>query len=175
MSNRITTAVAVSAMLGLTAIGCERAPVGTYEEPRDTTVTQPETMAPTGTAGAGMVRVADIQEDPGQFVGRKVVVEAEVDRVVGPHAFFVDEESPLRAGIDNDLLVLTRDSGDSAAASRADDQWTDERVRVTGTIHEMNVADIEREIAWELTPQIEAELEGRQAVLIADSVERIQR
>jgi hypothetical protein len=35
-------------------------------------------------------------------------------------------------------------------------------------------ADIEREIGWDLDPQLEAEYEGRKSVLIAESVERVR-
>ena len=48
-------------------------------------------------------------------------------------------------------------------------------MRVTGKVHEVSVVEVEREIGWDLDPEIEAELEDRDAVLIAESVRPIER
>ena len=47
-------------------------------------------------------------------------------------------------------------------------------MRVTGTIGKLSIVDIEREVGWDLTPELEVEVEGAKAVLIAKSVERVQ-
>jgi hypothetical protein len=37
----------------------------------------------------------------------------------------------------------------------------------------IRVVELEREVGWELTPEIEAEVEGISAAVIADSVQRV--
>lgn len=118
------------------------------------------------------ISVADIVAEPETYVGRQVTIEADVDDVMGPHAFALDEDAPLAGGVDNDLLVLAREPLPTGAM---DDQWVDERVRVTGTVARMDVVEIEREIDWDLNPEIEAEFEDRRAVLIAESVSRVSQ
>ncbi|MGE4056462.1 MAG: hypothetical protein AB7F99_16865 [Vicinamibacterales bacterium] len=116
------------------------------------------------------ITVADIVGEPETYYGRQVTIEADVDQVMGPSAFSVDEDAPLAGGIDNDLLVLSKEA---ASLQGLDDKWTDSRVRVTGTVGRVDTVEIEREIDWDLNPEVEAEFEGQQAVLIADSVERL--
>lgn len=178
MRLRKLIAVGASAAMALTLVACGGAE-RTEEEPREGAA-MPETTAPGdttagGAAGtAGGTRVAEVTENPQQFLGRTITMEAEVDRVLGPRAFYLDEESPTSGGIDRDLLVLTRSTADAAAAAQAEDQWVNERVRVTGTVGTISVVEVEREVGWDLDPQIEAELEKARAVVFADSVQRMQ-
>lgn len=122
-------------------------------------------------AAEGTVRVADIQEDPTRFVGQTVTVVADVEEVHSPRAFSLDEDSPAAGGIDNDLLVLSPQSGN---LRDIDDQWLNNKVRVTGKVGAVNVVEVEREIGWDLTPELEVEVGKAKAVLIASSVERVQ-
>ena len=158
--------------LALAPLACERAG-------DDTPMREPATdqsAYPVGTGGemeeeSGTVRVADIAGDPEQFVGRSVTVVADVEEVFGPRAFALDEDAPLAGGIDNDLLVLGRDT---RGLDEIDDQWLDNKVKVTGTVARSAVVEVEREIGWDLQPEIETELEGKGAVLIAESIERVE-
>jgi len=122
-------------------------------------------------SAAGTVAVDDITGNPEKYVGQTVTVVAEVDEVHGPDAFSLDEEHPVAGGIDNDLLVI---GPQAASLEDLDDQWLNDKVRVTGTIGRLSVVDIEREVGWDLTPELEVEVEGAKAVLIAKSVERVQ-
>jgi hypothetical protein len=119
----------------------------------------------------GTVRVADIQEDPTKFVGQSVTVVADVEEVHSPRAFSLDEDSPAAGGIDNDLMVLYPQSG---SLRDIDDQWLNNKVRVTGTVGAVNVVEIEREIGWDLSPELEMEVGKAKAVLIARTVERVE-
>jgi hypothetical protein len=47
-------------------------------------------------------------------------------------------------------------------------------VRVTGTVGKMSVVEIEREIGWDLRPELEVEVEKARAVMIASSVQRVE-
>lgn len=114
--------------------------------------------------------VADLVASPDRYVGQTVTVVADVEEVLTPQAFSLDEDAPLEGGIDRDLLVL---SPKAANLSDIDDQWLNNKVRVTGKVGKMAVVEVEREVGWDLNPQLEAELERAGAVLIATSIERV--
>jgi len=123
-----------------------------------------------GTYGAN-TRVADITGNLNNYLGQTVTVVADVQEVLGPRAFKLDEDSPLAGGIDNDLMVLSPQARNLTAL---DDNWLNNKVRVTGVVRQFAVADIEREVGWDLDTRIETELSGNKPVLIANSVERVQ-
>jgi hypothetical protein len=130
------------------------------------TVTSPGDVALT----PGSLRVADIMDNPTQYIGDTVTVEADVEEVLGTYAFVLDEDDPIAGGIDNDLMVF---SAKSAMLADIDDQWLNNRVRVTGVVRQATVAEIEREVEWDLTPDVETKVDGTKPVLIAHSFQRI--
>jgi hypothetical protein len=119
----------------------------------------------------GNVTIAEIADDPAKYEGKTVTVVSEVDEVLAPRAFKMDEDALAAGGIDNDLIVLSAKAGSRADI---DDQWLNDKVRVTGKVHRGAVVDIEREIGWDLDPAIEVELEEERPVLIAESIERVR-
>jgi hypothetical protein len=119
----------------------------------------------------GTVRVADIQDHPDTYAGQTVTVVADVEEVHSARAFSLDEDSPAAGGVDNDLIVLSPQAG---SLTDIDDQWLNNKVRVTGTVGVVNIVEIEREIGWDLTPELEVEVGKAKAVIIAKSVERIE-
>jgi hypothetical protein len=122
-------------------------------------------------AEAGTTRVADIAGEPDKYLGQTVTVVADVEEVHSPRAFSLDEDSPAAGGIDNDLIVLSPAAG---SLSDIDDQWLDNKVRVTGKVGKLQIVEIERELGWDLDPELEVEVEKARAVIIASSVERIR-
>lgn len=122
-------------------------------------------------APAGTVRVADIAGEPDKYLGQTVTVVADVEEVHSPRAFSLDEDSPLAGGIDNDLMVLSPQAG---SLSDIDDTWLNNKVRVTGKVGKLSIVEIERELGWDLTPELEVEVEKAKAVLIASSVQRVE-
>lgn len=130
------------------------------------------TTGTTDGAQDGATRVADIVAAPDRYFGKTVTVIADVEEVLGPRSFALDEDAPLRGGIDRDLLVFSRNAAD---LTDIDDQWLNNKVRVSGTVGRYSVVEIERELGWDLDPQLEAELERSGAVLIASSVQRVSR
>lgn len=105
------------------------------------------------------------------YLGRNVTVEADVQEVFGPRAFTLDEDDALAGGIDNDVLVVGTQTGN---LERIEDNWLRNKVRVTGTVRGVALVDVEREVGWDLDPQIEAELQDVKAVIVASSVQRLQ-
>lgn len=162
MVRRSFTICSLAAALVVGAFGCDGTPAITVDPANRGSAAAPAT---------GTVNVADIVGNPDAYLGRTVTVQADVEEVLGPMAFALDEDSPLTGGVDNDLLVFSRKS---ASLANIDDQWLNNRVRVTGTVSRMSVVELEREIGWDLDPRIEAELERVRPVLIAQSVERTQ-
>lgn len=142
-----------------------------YVDDTDTARNDTAITGSVGTTGDGTVRVADVVAAPDEYFGRTVTLEADVEEVFGPRAFALDEDAPFAGGIDNDLLVLSKEAGSLADI---DDRWLNNKVRVTGTVGRMSVVDVERELGWDLDPEIEVELERAGAVLIASSVNRVQ-
>ena len=105
-------------------------------------------------------------------MGKTVIVVADVQEVLGPRAFTLDEDDVLAGGIDNDMLVLSPQAGN---LTPIENNWMKNKVRVTGTVRALAVAEIEREVGWDLDRKIEAEFKKVKAVLVASSVERLQR
>lgn len=134
--------------------------------------TEAERTGASAPAADGTVNVAAITGDPNRYLGQTVTVVADVEEVHGPLAFSLDEDAPLAGGVDNDLLVLSPKAG---SLSNIDDQWLNNKVRVTGKVGKLTVIDAERELGWDLTPELEVEVERARAVIIATSVERTQR
>lgn len=172
MHRRRSSTAGLGLALALVIAGCgdaEQDNVGAL----DTGMAAPTTAAPApteSTAAGTMLRVADITGNPDQYIGQTVTVEADVEEVKSAFAFELDEDAALAGGVDNELLVF---SPQSAQLASVDDQWLNNRVRVSGTVRRMTVAELEREIGWDLEPELESELEDTRPVLIATSVERI--
>lgn len=114
--------------------------------------------------------VAAIQDNTDAWVGKTVTVVADVEEVWGPRAFSLDEDSMTTGGIDNDIAVLSPKAGSLA---NIDDQWRNNKVKVTGVVHRFVVVEIEKELGWDLDPKIETEIEARKPVIIATAVERV--
>ncbi len=121
--------------------------------------------------GATVTDVAAIVASPAQFIGKTVTVEADVDEVLGPQAFELDEDSPMRGGVDNDLIVAYPMS---LRLAPLDNKWLKNKVRVTGTVRAGSVVELERELGWDMSEELEADIKIK-PVLVAHSVERLNR
>ena len=159
------TAIGVM-VLSMAVYGCDRSE-------KRTTTTETPAARPSDAAPAAntALKVEDLVKDADRYMGQEVTVVGEVDEVLSPQAFALDEDSMLEGGIDNDLLVFYPKSAELAPL---DDAWLNDGVRVTGTVGRMTVTEIEREVGWDLDPKIEIEVEKKGPVLIAKRVERVQ-
>ena len=120
-------------------------------------------------AAGDNVTVADITGNWNNYAGKTVTVNGWAERAYGPNAFRLDEDSVFTGGIDNDLLVVGA-SGAIPAGMRSG--VADSRVRVTGTVRRFVVAEIERDLGFDLTNEVEAEFRDK-PVLVARSVQQI--
>jgi hypothetical protein len=123
-------------------------------------------------AASGEVTVGKIVGNLNDYLGKTVTVVADVQEVLGPRAFTLDEDDVLAGGIDNDMLVVSPQAGN---LTPIENNWLKNKVRVTGTVRGVVVAEIEREVGWDLDRKIKAEFKDVKAVLVASSVERLQR
>ncbi len=107
----------------------------------------------------------EITENPNKYYGRTLAVAGEVENIVGPNAFTLDEDELIGA---SDLLVLVANPK-SANTTVKDGEY----VAVTGVLRSFVVADIERDydLTWDLNLQKQLEVEYKdKPVLIVQGV-----
>jgi hypothetical protein len=115
---------------------------------------------------AGMLTVAQIMEDPEQYIGQQVTITANAEEIIGERAFKLDEDDALAGGIDNDLLVI----GAAANEPQFDEGiLNEEQVTVTGTLRMFNREQLGADLGYDLDADTFADWEG-QPVLVAESV-----
>jgi hypothetical protein len=102
----------------------------------------------------------DLEEQPSKYRGQRVTVRGEVENVLGPRLFTVDEQDWV--DFDGETLVLV--PAPAIAFVRED-----RPVIITGTVRPFMKAEITREWGWLGDPTIEAEF-SRRSILVAESV-----
>jgi hypothetical protein len=112
----------------------------------------------------GGVTARQIIENPGAYVGKTVTVSGDVEEIWNPRAFNMD--SGISVG---ELLVVGREPFPQIPEAGNRAYVINDVATVTGIVRILVTADIEREIGWDLTPQIETEFNAK-PVLIAQSV-----
>jgi hypothetical protein len=110
--------------------------------------------------------VDTLKEHPGRFYDKQVRVTGEVDEIYSDRAFRLEGTG---WAFDDDITVLMKKPLDAAAGGVLQ---KDEELVVSGTVRRFVVADVERDIGWDLTPEVEVKLKER-PVLIADSVRKV--
>lgn len=105
--------------------------------------------------------VGEITRNPSAFYGKTIAVKGEVEDIVSPNSFRLDEDG-LDGVIDNkDLLVLNTTPGQTVKDNQ--------KVVVTGVLRPFVVADFEKEydLKWDLTVQkkLEAEYKEKPALV----------
>lgn len=107
------------------------------------------------------VQLEALEEDPSKYIGKEITVDGEVDTVLGPRVFKIDE--PGWADLDGELLVVM--PTDLAALVKEDD-----RVTVSGTVRQFVRTDIERELGWfDSDPSISVNL-SHKPVIVASRI-----
>lgn len=119
-----------------------------------------------GAAWAGTpLDVQELNRRAERYAGQKVAVAGEIQDRVGGASFVLES-----GGIVNDeiLVAVRKDAQGLEPSELAED--TD--VVVTGTLRRVPVIEIERELGWDLEPELEIELEETKSVLVAERIER---
>lgn len=115
----------------------------------------------TGNFKETRVKLDDLEEDSAKYVGRTISVDAEVETVLGPRLFTIDE--PNWGDLDGEILVYMP----STLAALVKD---DDRVTITGTVKTFVRAEVEREWGWlGLEPEVEVEF-AKKPVIVASAI-----
>lgn len=115
-------------------------------------------------AEVGGITAAQVINNPNAYVGKTVTVSGDVEEIHSPRAFNMDSGVSL-----GELLVLGREPFPQLPDSGNRAYVINDTATVTGTVRMLVTADVEREIGWDLTPEIEAEFNAK-PVLIAQTV-----
>jgi len=110
--------------------------------------------------------LGDFEGNPSTYVGQEVTVEGEVDDVLGPRIFVIDEGNWFDM-FDGEALVMV--PSQKFAKLRDGDN-----IKVAGTVRTFDTvrADIEREWGWFGGTDVELNAElNRRAVIVAETVE----
>ncbi len=112
----------------------------------------------------------EITTNPSQYYGRTLAVTGEVEEILSPTSFTLDEDKLFGA---SDLLVIVANPRTGTTTNTPVAVKDDETVAVTGVLRPFVVADLEREydLTWDLDLQKKLEAEYRtKPVLVVQSV-----
>lgn len=109
--------------------------------------------------------VQDLNANIDQYLGKKISVAGEIEDKEGPRSFVLES-----GGIFNDeILVVVPNNARGLNPQQLQD---DADIVVSGTVRAMTVMDVERELGWDLDPELEVEMEGTRNYLVADQISR---
>jgi hypothetical protein len=100
-----------------------------------------------------------------QFNNKRVTVKGDLE-TKGTKSFILES-----GGLINDEIVVI---GDKNIQNKLKQYGDDAQVRVTGTVRNISVVDVEKQYGWDLDPEVEVELEKVKSFLVADEVDLIQ-
>jgi len=102
----------------------------------------------------------NVADQPQSYMGRAVVLHGSIDRLIGTNALVVSHGGIVGGG---DLLVISR------ARNLGGNLTENTSVEIRGMVREFNREALQRELGYELSPQLFSAYEQR-GVIIADSV-----
>lgn len=106
--------------------------------------------------------VQEIKDDPASFVGKTVTIAGEVEEIFSPGVMRVDGVTTLWG---DEIFVL---ANDDALPNKAVTE--DEKLKITGTVQTVTVAEIEADFEVDLETEVEAEIESY-PVLVAERMD----
>ncbi|MCP9496306.1 MAG: hypothetical protein MSG64_17830 [Pyrinomonadaceae bacterium MAG19_C2-C3] len=115
-------------------------------------------------AEVGGVTAAQVINNPNAYVGKTVTVSGDVEEIHSPRAFNMDSGASL-----GELLVLGREPFPQVPDGGNRGYVINDTATVTGTVRMLVTAEIERELGWDLQPELEAEFNAK-PVLVAQTV-----
>lgn len=116
------------------------------------------------TAATTVKDVETILDNVSLYNGKKITVTGEIQDRPDARSFVLES-----GGLLNDEIVVIDAKRKTAVKLDEDSQ-----VSVSGTVRAAPIVDLRRELSWDLDPQIETELEGAQAFIIAEQISQAQ-
>lgn len=121
---------------------------------------------PTENLEAQNETLEDLIEDPEQSYGKRLQIAGEVDEVYGARAFALGGDDFFG----DEMLVVTKNPiAQARSRSAAEPIAEDDIVQVSGTLRPMVITEVERELGWDMQPELEAEFTSK-PVFVADRV-----
>ena len=115
-------------------------------------------------AEVGGVTAAQVINNPSAYVGKTITVSGDVEEIHSPRAFNMDSGASV-----GELLVLGREPFPQLPEAGNRAYLVSDTATVTGIVRLLVTGEVERELGWDLTPEIEAEFSAK-PVLIAQQV-----
>ena len=117
----------------------------------------------------GRATVDEVTDQPDNYIGRAVTVTGEIENVQEDRRVFTVEDHDWIFP-ENLLVVTQRPLSELMPGATADAIREDNKVRVSGTIHRLVTADMEREYDLDLEREFEVEFQER-PILVANSIQ----
>ena len=134
------------------------------QEKRETTANAAREESPSPTT------VILILENPANLYGKTVTVSGEVEALRGPRAFTIGGPDWLSG----ELLILTTDPLPPVRGRDGNAQLArGDLVQVTGPVRRVVIADIEKEIGFDLDRELETAFENKPAVVVKSQAVQI--
>lgn len=109
----------------------------------------------------GGVTAAQVINNPNAYVGKTVTVSGDVEEIHSPRAFNMDSGASV-----GELLVLGREPFPQVPDGGNRGYVINDTATVTGTVRMLVTAEIERELGWDLMPEIEAEFNAKPVLIV---------
>ncbi|MEW5851211.1 MAG: hypothetical protein AB2A00_20655 [Myxococcota bacterium] len=115
--------------------------------------------------------VQDVMRDPAKHIGQRIAMAGEIEQVISPTAFVMEDRSP--GG--REILVLTKTPlSPSVQPLRSMDEFRmqleNQQVRVRGPVELFSIAEAERRLQTDLDDMALRQYEGR-LVIFADDID----
>lgn len=128
-------------------------------------------VAEKSNAGAKPANISEIISDTGSHLGKRVTVRGTVEDVHGTKVVVLSDdkivESKLLAVSKKDLRSL--DKGIRGVLRE------DDKIQISGTLRQLNVLEVERELGPDLSREIEIETEASRPVLFVESLQLLSK
>jgi hypothetical protein len=115
-----------------------------------------------GTAQQATPPIEQLKAAPSQYVGRSITLAGKVENVRNNRSFTLEGDEWF---VDDELLVVTK----SPVKIGIGTEFQGSDVVVTGTVRNLVIAEIERDLGWDLEQELETRFRDK-PVLVADSI-----
>ncbi|QRK04762.1 hypothetical protein JQX13_31640 [Archangium violaceum] len=121
--------------------------------------------SPAAATQASPMNVEQLNDNIAQHSGKQVSVAGEIEEWLDARSFVLES-----GGLFNDeIAVIVPPNAKGVDAQRLRE---DADIVVSGTVRSVPLVELERELGWDLDPELEVEFEGTKHFLVADRITR---